>query len=62
MEATNVTLRLPKPGLQYVIICDASYHGAGLLLIVEDYVNETGKKKKTYALVSLDRISLTQRN
>ena len=53
MEATNVTLRLPKPGLQYVILCDASYHGAGFLLMVEDYVNETGKKeKKTYAPVS----------
>ena len=24
MEATNLTLRLPKPGLQYVILCDAS--------------------------------------
>ena len=37
MEATNVTLRLPKPGLQYVILCDASYHGAGFVLMVEDY-------------------------
>ena len=46
MEATNVTLRLPKPGLQYVILCDASYHGAGFVLMVEDYVNETGKKRK----------------
>ena len=53
MEATNVTLRLPKPGLQYVILCDASYHGAGFVLMVEDCVNETGKKeKKTYAPVS----------
>ena len=53
MEATNVTLRLPKPGLQYVILCDAGYHGAGFVLMVEDYVNETGKKeKKTYAPVS----------
>ena len=53
MEATNVTLRLSKPGLQYVIFCDASYHGAGFVLIVEDYVNETEKKeKKTYAPVS----------
>ena len=53
MEATNVTLRLPKPGLQYVILCYASYHGAGFVLMVEDYVNETGKKeKKTYAPVS----------
>ena len=53
MEATNVTLRLLKPGLQYVILCDASYHGAGFVLMVEDYINETGKKeKKTYAPVS----------
>ena len=53
MEARNVTLRLPKPGLQYVIHCDASYHGAGFVLMVEDYVNETGKKeKKTYAPVA----------
>ena len=53
MEATNVTFPLPKPGLQYVMFCDASYHGAGFVLMVEDYVNETGKKeKKTYAPVS----------
>ena len=54
MEATKKTLRSPKPGLQYVILCDASYHGAGcFVLMVEDYVNETGKKeKKTYAPVS----------
>ena len=53
MEATNVTLRLPKPCLQYVILCDASYHGAGFVLMVEDYVNGTGKKeKKKYAPVS----------
>ena len=41
MEATNVTLRLQKPGLQYVILFDASYHGAGFVLMVEDYLNET---------------------
>ena len=53
METTNVTLRLPKSGLQYVILCDANYHGAGFVLMVEDYVNGTGKKeKKTYAYVS----------
>ena len=50
MEATNVTLRLLKPGLQYVILFDASYHGAGFVLMVEDYVNET--EKKTSAPVS----------
>ena len=42
MEATNVTLRLPKPGLQYV---SASYH-AGFVLMAEDYINETGEKEK----------------
>ena len=55
VEATNVTLRLPKPGLQYVILCDVSYHGKGFVLMVEDYVNETGKKeRKTYAPVSFE--------
>ena len=46
IEATNVTLRLPKPGLQYIIFYDASYHGAGSVLMAEDYVNESGKKEK----------------
>ena len=35
-EATNVTLRLPKPGLQYVNFCNASHHGADSVLWVED--------------------------
>ena len=26
LQATTITLRLPKPDLQYVILCDASYH------------------------------------
>ena len=33
-EATDITLRLPKPGLQYVILYDASYHGTGFMLMV----------------------------
>ena len=42
-----------KTGLQYVISCDAGYHGAVFVLMVEYYVNESGKKeKKTYAPVS----------
>ena len=62
MEATNVTLRLPKPGLQYVILCDASYHGADFVLMVEDYVNETGKKRKHTLPFRLDRICLMPHN
>ena len=45
-------MRLQKPGQHYVTPCDASYHGAGFVLMVEDYVNKTGKKEKTYAPVS----------
>ena len=39
IQATEITLRLPKPGLQYVILCDASYHGTGFVLMVEDCEN-----------------------
>ena len=30
-RATDLTLRLAKPGLQYVILCDASFHGIGFV-------------------------------
>ena len=53
---------LLKPGLQYVILCDASYHGAGFVLMVEDYVNETGKKRKHTLPFRLDRICLMPHN
>ena len=64
MEATNVTLLLPKPGLQYVILCNASYHGADFVLIMENHVSETGKKEKRRhtLLYRLDRTCLTQHN
>ena len=46
-RATNLTLRLAKPGLQYVILCDASYHGTGFVLMIEDYLqDQNGKEKK----------------
>ena len=52
-RATNLTLRLAKPGLQYVILCDASFHGIGFALMIEDdLIDQKGKTKKTYAPVS----------
>ena len=43
-------LRLTKPGLQYVILCDASFHGTGFVLMIEDYlIDQKSKTKKTYA-------------
>ena len=52
IQATTLTLRLPKPGLQYVILCDASYHGTGFVLMVEDYVKNEKNEVKTYEPVS----------
>ena len=47
-RATDLTLRLAKPGLQYVILCDASFHGTGFVLMIEDYlIDQKGKTKKT---------------
>ena len=52
LDATEMTLRLPKPDLQYVLLCDASYYGAGFVLMVEDYVKGyKNKEKKIYAPV-----------
>ena len=53
LRATGITLRLPKPRQQHVILCNASYHGSGFILMVEDYVKENNSgEKKTYAPVS----------
>ena len=54
VEATKMTIRLPKLGLQYVLLCDASYYEAGFVLMVEDYVEEpNAKSKKIFALVAI---------
>ena len=52
-RATDLTLRLAKPGLQYVILCDASFHGTGFVLMIEDYlIYQKVKTKKIYAPLS----------
>ena len=52
MAATQ-TLRLAKPGLQYEIHCDASYHSSWFGLLIEDYVkNGKGESVKLCAPVS----------
>ena len=53
LQATKTTLRLAKPGQQYVILCDASYYSSGFVLMIEDYlVEKDGKTKQAYAPVS----------
>ena len=52
VEAAKTTLRLPKPGKRYVLLCDASYYASGFVLMIEDYVeDESNKVKKKYAPV-----------
>ena len=48
-----MTLRLPKVGCWYVILADASYHAAGFVLMIEDYVfNNAGRELKVYSPVT----------
>ena len=59
-RARDLTLRLAKPGLQYVILCDDSFHGNGFVLMIEDYLlDQKGKTTKTYAPVSFGSRLLT---
>ena len=52
-NACSMSLRLPKPDQQYIILSDASYHAAGYVLMVEDFtLDQDGKKLKQYAPVS----------
>ena len=37
LKATKVSLKLPLPDKQLVIMCDASEHAAGYVLLIEDY-------------------------
>ena len=53
LKATETTLRLAKPGQQYVILCDASYYSSGFVLMIKDYLEQKdGKKKQANAPVS----------
>ena len=52
-RATDLMLRLAKPGFQCAILCDASFHDTGFVLMIEVYlIDHKGKTNKTYALVS----------
>ena len=52
MKATNTYLRLPVADLQYVVVADASYYGAGYVLMIEDYCKESTGQDKILAPVS----------
>ena len=51
-NSCKITLRLPKPDVQYVILADASYYSAGYVLMVEDYVQKGDVEHILYATVA----------
>ena len=50
-KAAKLSLRLPLPDKQLVIMCDASEHAAGYVLLIEDYTETNDGPLKTYAPV-----------
>ena len=50
LKATKVSLKLPLLDKQLVIMCDASEHAAGYVLLIEDYADPS--VKQTYAPVA----------
>ena len=53
VKATELTLRLAKPGMQYVLLCDASYYSVSFVLMIEDYVkDQKATDRKAYAPVA----------
>ena len=51
---TTRTTRLAEPGLQYAILCDASYHSSEFVIMIEAYVkNNQGETVNSYAPVSI---------
>ena len=64
LKATETTLRLAKPGQQYVILCDASYYSSGFVLMIEDYLEQkkTESKNKHTHLYLTDHSYLMQVN
>ena len=52
LKATKLSLKLPLPDKQLVIMCDASEHAAECVLIIEDYSETQSGSLKKYAPVA----------
>ena len=53
LRATDIKLLLAEPGLQYVILFDASFLGIRFALMIEDYlIDQKVETKEIYAPVS----------
>ena len=52
LKATKLSLKLPLPDKQLVIMCDASEHAAGYVVLIEDYSETQSGSLKKYAPVA----------
>ena len=59
-RAAKLSLRLPLPDKQLVIMCDASEHAAGYVLLIEDYTEANDGQKKTYTPVAFGSQRFTE--
>ena len=55
-----MSLRLPLPDKQLVIMCDASEHAAGYVLLIEDYTEINDEPTKSYAPVAFGSQRFTE--
>ena len=55
--AAKLSLRLPLPDKRFVIMCDASEHAAGYVLLIEDYTetNDGPMKSKNEVKMNLPK-------
>ena len=59
-NAAKMSLRLPLPDKQLVIMCDASEHAAGYVLLIEDYTETDDVPTKSYAPVAFGSQRFTE--
>ena len=59
-RAAKLSLRLPLPDKQLVIMCDAREHAAGYVLLIEGYTEANDGQKKTYAPVAFGSQRFTE--
>ena len=59
-KAAKLSLRLPLSDKQLVIMCDASEHAAGYVLLIEDYTETNDGHLKSYAPVAFGSQRFTE--
>ena len=59
-NAAKMSLRLPLPDKQLVIMCDASEHATGYVFLIEDYTETNNGPTKSYAPVAFGSQRFTE--